>query len=103
MEIHPGRRRIAGFLLAAPVALVLSSRVARAQAAAVVEVHKSPTCGCCNDWIKHMQASGFGDVRAFDGGNAKKRAEAGMSLRYGSCHTALIDGYDRGPCARAGN
>ena len=93
MEIHPGRRRIAGFLLAAPVVLALSSRAARAQAAPVVEVHKSPTCGCCNDWIKHMQASGFGNVRAFDGGNAKKRAETGMSLRYGSCHTALIDGY----------
>ena len=93
MEIHPGRRRIARLLLAAPVLLVLSSRAARAQAPPVVEVHKSPTCGCCNDWIKHMQASGFGNVRVFDGGNAKKRAEVGMSLRYGSCHTALVDGY----------
>ena len=93
MKVHPGRRRIAGLLLAAPVVLALSSRASRAQGTPVVEVYKSPTCGCCNDWIKYMQANGFGDVRTFDTGNARKRAEVGMSLRFGSCHTALIDGY----------
>ena len=93
MKVHPGRRRIAGLLLATPVALALPSRASRAQGAPVVEVYKSPTCGCCNDWIKYMQANGFSDVRAHDVGNARKRAEVGMSLRFGSCHTALIDGY----------
>lgn len=92
MSIDFTRRRIAGLLLAAPAALA-ATRLAHAQGAPVVEVYKSPTCGCCADWIRHLQENGFANVRAFDVGNAKKRAEAGMSLRYGSCHTALVDGY----------
>ena len=93
MSIDPNRRRIAGLLVAAPAVLALAARAARAQGAPAVEVYKSATCGCCSDWIKHLQANGFTDVKAYDVGNAKKRAEVGMSLRYGSCHTALIDGY----------
>lgn len=92
MEFQPSRRRFAALLATAPV-LLAASRASRAQGAPAVEVYKSPTCGCCNDWIKHLQANGFTQVRALDVGNAKKRAEVGMSLRYGSCHTALVDGY----------
>lgn len=22
-------------------------------------VYKSPTCGCCGEWVKHMRANGF--------------------------------------------
>ena len=93
MTIDLSRRRVAGLLVAAPAALSLTTHRAFAQGAPVVEVYKSPTCGCCNDWIKHLQANGFTNIKTFDVGNAKKRAEVGMSLRYGSCHTALIDGY----------
>lgn len=93
MSIDFRRRRFAGLLLAAPAALALPPLGVRAQGGPLLEVYKSPTCGCCADWIKHMQASGFTNVKAHDVGNAKKRAEVGMSLRFGSCHTALIDGY----------
>ncbi len=58
----------------------------------LIEVWKSPTCGCCNDWIKHLQANGF-QVRAIDKGNTAIRKELGMPTKYGSCHTAKIDGY----------
>jgi hypothetical protein len=93
MTIDLTRRRLAGLLVAAPAVLAVSTRAALAQGAPVVEVYKSPTCGCCKDWITHLQANGFPNVKAFDVGNVKKRAELGMSLRYGSCHTALVDGY----------
>lgn len=92
MTIDFTRRRIAGLLLAAP-AVLAATRLAHAQGAPVVEVYKSATCGCCADWIKHLQENGFTNVRAFDVGNTKKRAEVGMSLRFGSCHTAIVDGY----------
>jgi hypothetical protein len=26
--------------------------------AVLVEVWKSPTCGCCQDWITHLEANG---------------------------------------------
>ncbi len=58
----------------------------------LIEVWKSPTCGCCNDWIKHLEANGF-QVKAIDKGNSAIRKELGMPTKYGSCHTAKVDGY----------
>lgn len=61
-------------------------------ASAGVEVWKSPTCGCCQDWIAHLRENGF-TVREHDTGNTAARSRLGIGERYGSCHTALIDGY----------
>lgn len=58
----------------------------------LVEVWKSPTCGCCKDWIKHLEANGF-QVRSRDTGNSAIRQELGMPNHLGSCHTAQVEGY----------
>ncbi|MEY4754432.1 MAG: hypothetical protein RJA44_2107 [Pseudomonadota bacterium] len=58
----------------------------------LVEVWKSPTCGCCQDWIRHLEANGM-RCKVYDEGNTDARARFGLPLRYGSCHTALIGGY----------
>ena len=65
MTIDLTRRRVAGLLLAAPAVLSLATRSALAQGAPVVEVYKSPTCGCCADWIKHLQANGFTNIKTY--------------------------------------
>jgi len=57
-----------------------------------VEVWKDPSCGCCQDWIEHMQANGF-TVAVHDTGNTAVRARLGLPQRLGSCHTALVGGY----------
>ena len=58
-----------------------------------VEVYKSPYCGCCTEWAKHMAANGF-RVRSIDIEDvAATRARLGMPERYGSCHTAKIGNY----------
>jgi hypothetical protein len=57
-----------------------------------MEVWKSPTCGCCKDWIAILQREGF-KVQTFDEGNNAARARFGLPARYGSCHTARIGGY----------
>ncbi len=57
-----------------------------------VEVWKDPQCGCCHDWISHMQESGF-TVTAHDTGNNAVRAKLGLPQELGSCHTALVGGY----------
>jgi len=61
--------------------------------AAEVMVFKSPTCGCCNGWIKHMEANGF-KVKAQNVSDldAIKR-RYGVTPNLASCHTAIIDGY----------
>lgn len=57
-----------------------------------VEVWKDPNCGCCQDWVQHLQANGF-EVRVHDTGNAQARARLGVDARWGSCHTASVGGY----------
>ena len=85
------RRTFMQTLLTAGLAVIGSTSVA-ASSPPLVEVWKSPTCGCCNDWIKHLKENGF-QVRAIDKGNTAIRKEWGMPVKYGSCHTAKIDGY----------
>ncbi|MGY0194425.1 DUF411 domain-containing protein [Leptothrix sp. BB-4] len=58
----------------------------------LVEVWKSPDCGCCKDWVKHLEANGF-QVRLHDEGNQEARTRLGMPQRYGSCHTAKVGDY----------
>lgn len=60
--------------------------------APLVEVWKSPSCGCCKDWIAHLQAHGFA-VRTHDTGNTAIRGRLKIPATLGSCHTALVSGY----------
>lgn len=69
------------------------SRVAGAQQRGpLVEVWKSPTCGCCKDWVAHMQDNGF-RVTVHETGNVAARARLGIPNELGSCHTARVEGY----------
>ena len=61
----------------------------------LVEVWKSPTCGCCKDWVKHLQDNGF-EVKTYDVSEATKAAlrnKLGLAEKFGSCHTAVASGY----------
>lgn len=58
-----------------------------------MEIWKDASCGCCGDWIKHMEANGFKVDAIHDTGNNAVRARLGLAAKYGSCHTALIGGY----------
>lgn len=58
-----------------------------------VEVYKSPTCGCCTDWVDHMAENGF-EVIAHDTDNMNQvKFEAGLMPQLASCHTAFVGGY----------
>jgi hypothetical protein len=59
----------------------------------VVDVYKSPTCGCCGKWIDHLKANGF-TVRSHDTNDVvSHKARLGVPFGYGSCHTAEVGGY----------
>jgi hypothetical protein len=80
------------FVLAVGAGL-LAPATSRAQSAALqMEVWKSPTCGCCKDWIKLMQARGF-KVTVHDSGNAAVRERLKVPAKLGSCHTAVVGRY----------
>jgi hypothetical protein len=62
-------------------------------AAEIITVYKSPTCGCCSDWIAHLKEAGF-TVEAVDRDDlAAIKAQHQVPARLQSCHTALVDGY----------
>jgi hypothetical protein len=86
MNTH--RRMLA---LAAASAVGLPSTLLAAKPSAV-EVWKSPDCGCCKDWVKHLEKNGFA-VRVHDEGNTDARARLRIPIELGSCHTAQAGGY----------
>ena len=76
-------------LLSAPLLAIAPHAWA---AAPMVDVFKDPNCGCCTDWVRHMNAHGFA-TRVHDEGNNAARARAGIPKALGSCHTAFVGGY----------
>ena len=61
--------------------------------APIVDVYKSPTCGCCSKWVDHLKANGFA-VRSHDTDNVvAHKTRLGVPAGYGSCHTAQVGGY----------
>lgn len=64
-----------------------------ASAGPVVEVAKSPACGCCSEWVEHLEDSGF-RVKVEDTEDlATVKRRLGVPGDLGSCHTAVVDGY----------
>ena len=69
-----------------------STGLVLAQQSKLIEAWKDPSCGCCKDWIAHIEKSGF-RVTVHESGNNAVRAQLGLPKKLGSCHTALIQGY----------
>lgn len=90
--INLPRRRLLGALACAVATALVPFKTRASEATIAADVWKGPTCGCCNDWITHLEANGF-SVTAYNEGNSAARARLGMPLRFGSCHTADIGGY----------
>jgi hypothetical protein len=74
------------------LATVPFATIAQAPSRVLVEVWKDPNCGCCKDWVKHLEANGFA-VKVNDTGNVAMRTKLGIPQALGSCHTALVGGY----------
>lgn len=87
-----GQRVFWGGSLAALVA-VLGLLATQPSVAADIVVYKSPTCGCCGKWVKHMEDAGF----SVDVENRRDLApikhELGIPGRMQSCHTAKVGDY----------
>ena len=59
----------------------------------LVQVYKTPTCGCCANWVKHLQDAGF-TTRVTDMDDLSQlKAKHGVPGAAQSCHTATVDGY----------
>jgi hypothetical protein len=58
-----------------------------------ITVYRSPTCGCCTKWEKHLESHGFRVKSVVVPDVTPVKIENGISRRLASCHTAFIGGY----------
>ena len=57
-------------------------------------VHKTPTCGCCKKWVKHLEANSFSTMIKDHQNLQKVKEQYSIQPKYQSCHTAVSqDGY----------
>ncbi|HVD60228.1 MAG TPA: DUF411 domain-containing protein [Gemmatimonadaceae bacterium] len=58
-----------------------------------IKVYKTPQCGCCKGWVKHLQANGF-QVETFDMPDLSSvKQKYGVAPALQACHTAVVNGY----------
>lgn len=93
MQGRNTRTRLSRWLAA--TALVLfgtSSIVAGPLLQPEAVVYKSPHCGCCVEWVRHLEEHGFRvkTVDTADMNAIKKRVS--LPTRLASCHTAIVAG-----------
>lgn len=59
-----------------------------------LDVHKTPTCGCCGDWVEHIERSGFSSTVHHHDSLALIKSQLGIPDNARSCHTSISkDGY----------
>ncbi len=79
---------IVAFLLVA-----VGVRAGESPALPLLKVWKTPTCGCCGKWVKHMEAAGFRvEVTDLESVDPIRKAN-GVPLSLASCHTGTVGGY----------
>ncbi|GAA5135829.1 DUF411 domain-containing protein [Thalassotalea piscium] len=91
------------FIIAMPLALlagcsdntaVTKNVITQKHEAITLAIHKSPLCGCCNDWINHVNSHGFQSIVHDEDNVSTVKDKMGIEPRYRSCHTAISEnGY----------
>lgn len=80
-------------LLARILVGTLGVHLMASAASPVVGVYKSAACGCCSEWVNHLQSNGF-TVNVHNVANPSDyREKLGIPNELGSCHTAAVQGY----------
>ena len=74
------------------LATLLLSATIQAGETPVIDVHRDANCGCCKDWIKHLEDNGFKVNDHVEADMNAVKARLGVPPRLASCHTGVING-----------
>jgi hypothetical protein len=85
--------RMAIIVFSAAVLVSMGAAAAQRSQQPLLEVFKSPTCGCCSQWVEHMRAAGF-TVRVTDLEDLTSvKTSRHVPDQIQSCHTGVVNGY----------
>ncbi len=90
---HVSRRAFIGLSIVSGLAGVHASAAFAANAAATIDVYKSPSCGCCGAWVDHIRKEGFKAHVTETEDLEPVKAKAGVPADLQSCHTAFVENY----------
>jgi hypothetical protein len=75
------------------LAVALFTRVLLAQSQPVMTVQRDPGCGCCLNWVAHLEKAGFKVLVTESPVMEKVKDQRGVPKDVRSCHTGVVDGY----------
>jgi hypothetical protein len=55
----------------------------------MLDVYKDPNCGCCSEWITHIEDQGFAATAHDTDAMAQIKMDKGVPSSHQSCHTAV--------------
>ncbi len=58
-----------------------------------ITVYRSDSCGCCKDWVEHLEKHNFKVDEIINNDMHTVKRELGLPSELASCHTGIIDGY----------
>lgn len=67
-------------------------RLAAAQTKPTMIVYKDPGCGCCDEWVNHVNVHGY-KTSVIKADMAPVKVTHKVPANLASCHTALLGGY----------
>jgi len=76
-----------------PPMMPMASQIVHAESLPNMTVWKSPTCGCCANWVAHMRGNGFNVTVKETNDLEKVKKLAAVPERLQSCHTAKVGSY----------
>ena len=56
-------------------------------------VYKTPSCGCCKEYVSYLRSHGFQVDTVNTGDLLAVNRQHNLPQQYAGCHTTLIDGY----------
>ena len=92
-SISQTSRIIVGGLLASTLLVGGFMLAPKPASAADITVYKSPTCGCCTKWVKHLEDNGFSVQVKHRRDLTAVKQELGVKRELQGCHTGVVEGY----------
>jgi hypothetical protein len=81
------------YLTVGILSCALFARVLLAQSQPTMTVQRDPGCGCCLNWVAHLQKAGFKVLVTESPVMEKVKDQRGVPKDVRSCHTGVVDGY----------